>query len=127
LTEDLLSLQELGLLPDDTEQDEMDIVPTAGTEPGRELTGRDTTSIPWFDNLVSGSRLGKMRTTKNVQRSRDGASWVEFEVTEWTADDDNEGVEREASTSESSMSTTGKRKRTGGNDDSVGMSTSSTA
>ncbi|RYC63401.1 hypothetical protein CHU98_g2817 [Xylaria longipes] len=109
LTEDLHNLQELGLLPDDTEQDEMEAVPTTVPGPSRELVGRDITSIPWFDSLISGSRLGKMHTTKSVRQSRDGTSWVEFEITEWTADDDNEGGEGEAYTSESSS--TGKRKR----------------
>ncbi|KAI1743604.1 hypothetical protein F4680DRAFT_456744 [Xylaria scruposa] len=110
LTEDLHNLQELGLIPDDTEQDEMEIVPTAAPGPSRELIGRDVTSIPWFDNLISGSRLGRMHTKKGVQRSRDGTSWAEFEITEWTANDDNEGGEGEAYASESSSST-GKRKR----------------
>lgn len=114
----------------------MDIIPTDGGEPSRELKGRDTTSIPWFDNLISGSQLGNMHTTKSVQRSRDGSYWVKFEITEWTADDDKEGDEGgeggeagegEANTSESSMSTTGKRKRTRVDDGNIGMSISSTA
>ncbi|KAI1128565.1 hypothetical protein F5Y10DRAFT_174612 [Nemania abortiva] len=127
LTEDLHSLQDLGLLPSDTEQDEMEVIPTTRAEPSRELIGHDTTSIPWFDDLISGSRLGNMHTTRGVQRSRDGTGWVEFEITEWTADDDNGAGEGEAYASESSMSTTGKRKRGGADDDDVGMSTSSTA
>ncbi|KAI0866806.1 hypothetical protein F4860DRAFT_4182 [Xylaria cubensis] len=110
LTEDLRNLQELGLIPDDTEPDEMETLPTIVPRPSRELIGRDITSIPWFDSLISGSRLGRMHTKKGVQQSRDGTSWVEFEITEWTANDDNEGGEGEAYASESSSST-GKRKR----------------
>ncbi|KAI0481642.1 hypothetical protein F4859DRAFT_512786 [Xylaria cf. heliscus] len=109
LTEDLHNLQELGFVPDDTEQDELEVVPTTVPGRGRELVGRDITSIPWFDSLISGSRLGKMHTQKSVQRSRDGTRWVEFEITEWTADNDDEAGEGEAYTSESSS--TGKRKR----------------
>ncbi|KAJ8126126.1 hypothetical protein O1611_g7511 [Lasiodiplodia mahajangana] len=125
-TQDLHSLQDLGLLPDETEQDEMEVVPTTGTESSRELISHETTSIPWFNDLISGSRLGNMQTTRGVQRSRGGTSWVEYEITEWTADDDNEGGEGEAYASESSMSTTGKRKREGADDDDIGMSTSAT-
>ncbi|KAI1752421.1 hypothetical protein F4782DRAFT_530673 [Xylaria castorea] len=110
LEEDLHNLQELGLVPDDTEQDEMEIVPTTVRGPSRELIGRDITSIPWFDSLLSGSRLGTMHTKKSVQQSRNGISWVEFEITEWTANDDDEAGEGEAYASESSSSM-GKRKR----------------
>ncbi|KAI0971693.1 hypothetical protein F4678DRAFT_71757 [Xylaria arbuscula] len=122
LTEDLHNLQELGLLPDDAEPDEMELVAPAEPEPSRELTGRDITSIPWFDSLISGSRLGNIHTTKSVRQSRDGLSRVDFEVTEWTAaDDDDNG--RDAS--ESSTSTPGKRKRLDTDDENTRMSTPS--
>ncbi|KAI3337035.1 hypothetical protein HD806DRAFT_518007 [Xylariaceae sp. AK1471] len=129
LTQDLHNLQDLGLLPDDTENDEM-VVPATIPEPRRhELIGRDTTSIPWFDNLISGSRLGNMHTTRGVQHSRDGSVRVEFEVTEWTANDDDEEGEGEAYVSESSStSTAGKRKRgLDADNDSIKMSAPSTA
>ncbi|KAI1302657.1 hypothetical protein F5Y03DRAFT_208780 [Xylaria venustula] len=125
LTEDLHNLQELGLLPDDAEPDEMEIVASdvpGVPDPGRGLTGRDITSIPWFDSLISGSRLGNIHTTKSVRQSRDGLSRVEFEVTEWTADDDDDN-ERDAS--ESSTSTPGKRKRLDTDDKINRMSTPS--
>ncbi|KAJ2986128.1 hypothetical protein NUW58_g5171 [Xylaria curta] len=123
LTEDLHSLQELGLIPNDAEQDEMETVP----ETSGELAGRPTTSIPWFDSLISGSQLVNMRTKKSVQHGRDGSRWVEIEVTEWTADDDNAGGEVEEYASESSSSTTGKRKRAETDEGSVRMRTPSTA
>ncbi|KAI0911437.1 hypothetical protein F4823DRAFT_302219 [Ustulina deusta] len=125
LTDDLHSLQDLGLLPDDADPDEMEIVPSVVPEPGRELIGRDITSIPWFDSLISGSRLGKIHTTKGVRQSRDRTRRVEFEVTEWTADDENERGEGEAYASESS--TPGKRKRLDTDDDNIWMSTPSAA
>ncbi|KAI1433974.1 hypothetical protein GGR50DRAFT_665440 [Xylaria sp. CBS 124048] len=114
LTEDLHNLQELGLVPgEDTPPDErrMGVIPTVGHEPSRALMGRDTTDIPWFDSLVSGSRLGTMRTTRGVQRSRDGTKRIEFEVTEWTADDGIDEGEEAAYASESSASATAKRRR----------------
>ncbi|KAI0433927.1 hypothetical protein F5Y09DRAFT_17198 [Xylaria sp. FL1042] len=118
LTEDLHNLQDLGLLPDDTDLDEMEAVPSTVSEPSRDLVGRETTSIPWFDSLISGSRLGNIYTTKRVRQSRDGTRLVEFKVTEWTPDDDNE-----RDTSESSSSTPGKRKRLDTYDNITGMST----
>ncbi|KAJ3573856.1 hypothetical protein NPX13_g4555 [Xylaria arbuscula] len=125
LTEDLYNLQELGLLPDDTDPDETEAAPPLEPSPGRELIGRDFTSIPWFDSLISGSRLGNISTVKSVRTSRDGTSRVEFEVTEWTADDDNEQDEGGASTSESLTSGAGKRRRLDADDDNVKMSTPS--
>lgn len=124
LTEDLHSLQELGLLPDDTDPDEMELAPSPAPSPGRALIGRDFTSIPWFDSLISGSRLGNLSTVKGVRTSRDGTSRVEFEVSEWTADDDeiNEGG---APTSEPFTSGAGKRRKLDGEDDSMSVFTPS--
>ncbi|KAI1818810.1 hypothetical protein GGS20DRAFT_5875 [Poronia punctata] len=112
LTEDLYNLQDLGLLPEDNEEeDNMDIVPPSTQQPGRESVGRRITGIPWFEHLISGSRLGNMRTTREVQRSRDGNVRLEVEITEWRSDDHSESGEGDADASESSSSTTGKRKR----------------
>jgi len=119
LTEDIHNLQDLGLLPDDNEEDGIDIMPAITQGSRRGLAGRNITSIPWFENLISGSRLGNMCG----QHSRDGNVQIEFEVTEWTPDDDNER-EGEADGSESSSSTKGKRKRVlDSENDTIKMST----
>lgn len=106
LTQDLHSLEDMGLIPDESDEDEMEIVPAEVSASNKQLIGRDFTSIPWFEALVSGSRLGNMRTSKGLHESRDGRVRVEWEITEWTAGDDN-GEEMESSES----SSTGKRKR----------------
>lgn len=98
LTEDLHGLEELGLIPDDHEDDGMDIVAAPAPNTGSQLIGRDVHGIPWFESLISGSRLGNLETTRGSRESRDGRIRVEWEVTEWTADDDEE-------------TNTGKRKR----------------
>ncbi|KAI1261881.1 hypothetical protein F5Y18DRAFT_399922 [Xylariaceae sp. FL1019] len=117
LTEDLHGLQDLGLLPesdeDEDESDVMDISLPTPSEASSILTGRTFTSIPWFDSLLAGSRLGQMHTMRGVQHSSDGRVRVEYEITEWSANDDNDNdndneAEEEAEASESS---TGKRKR----------------
>lgn len=52
--------------------------------------GRETTSIPWFDTILEGSRLaGRLKTTKGLRQSADGATRVEWEIVEYT-DDRNE-------------------------------------
>ncbi|KAI1108095.1 hypothetical protein F5Y14DRAFT_457389 [Nemania sp. NC0429] len=124
LTEDLQSLQELGLLPDDGEQQETEGVTTATPESTRGLSSRQVTGIPWFDGLISGRQLGNMRTTKTVQQSRGGAGWVEVEIAEWTAEDDERG-EGEAYASESSTSTMSKRKRIDADEGNIRVPTSS--
>ncbi|KAI1501292.1 hypothetical protein F5X99DRAFT_208306 [Biscogniauxia marginata] len=110
LTDDLHGLEEMGLIPDDSDRDEMDIAPATISVPSSnqrpQLIGRDITSIPWFESMISGSRLANMHTTRGVRQSRDGRVRVEFEITEWTGTDE---AEDEAEASESS--TTGKRKR----------------
>lgn len=110
LTEDLHDLEEMGLIPEyeddeDDEGDKMDIVPGAPT--GTHLLGREFTNIPWFNTMIRGSRLGNMQTTRGVRETRDGTARVEWEITEWTADDDGQEEEEEAG---ASGVTTGKRK-----------------
>jgi hypothetical protein len=109
LTQDLRNLEDLGLVPGDSDDDDMDVVEPPEVSGGDQLIGREVTSIPWFDGLVRGSRLGNMRTSKGAHESRDGTIRVEWEITEWTGDDD-EDLDDAAATDTSS--TTGKRKRT---------------
>ena len=63
--------------------------------------------------------MGNLHTARGSQQSRDGRMRVEWEVTEWTVDDDDENedvegdvvdMEEEAEAS-SEASNTGKRKR----------------
>jgi hypothetical protein len=116
LTEDLHGLEEWGILPgdsgDEDDVDKMDVVPTATPDrgTGSQLIGRDFNSVPWFEGLLSGSRLGNVHTTKGAQQSQDGTVRVEWEISEWTdAGHDRDGDEDDASASESSAK--GKRKR----------------
>lgn len=61
------------------------------------LGHRETTSIPWFDSIVEGSRLGgRLKTTRGTRQSADGATTVEWEILEYT-DDGSEEVGSPAS------------------------------
>lgn len=126
LTRDLNDLEEMGILSSDSDGDEdeddveeMNVVPATPAAPAAmQLIGRELTSVPWFENIISGSRLGNrlgnLHTTRGSQQSQDGRTRVEWEITEWTADDDVEGdvadMEEEAEASPE-VSNTGKRKR----------------
>ncbi|KAI0180236.1 hypothetical protein GGR52DRAFT_234000 [Hypoxylon sp. FL1284] len=110
LTEDLHDLEELGLLPEEPAQEDTDLIPTARSSVrGPQLVGREITSIPWFESMILGSRLGNVHTTRGVRESRDQGVRVELEITEWAGDDAVDGEAGERSGSPTSV--TGKRKR----------------
>jgi hypothetical protein len=58
-----------------------------------ELTviGRDTMEaharIPWFESMLQGSHLGRVKRTKGAQQSRDGRTRVQWEIVEILPDD----------------------------------------
>ena len=104
--EDLADLEELGLVPGDdepsqpitppTEQDTDQDTSMTGAEGGAvapsKAKNRETVGgLPWFDTLTEGSKLGKLRLTKSSGTSRDGRLNVEWEIVEWTEDDDSQG------------------------------------
>ncbi|KAI1100007.1 hypothetical protein F4804DRAFT_63029 [Jackrogersella minutella] len=118
LSEDLRDLEEMGMIPDESDLDPMDVTPTLATNQGTQLIGRDTTGIPWFESMILGSRLGNIQTTRGVEESRDGRMRVEYEITEWTED----GAEVGGEGGMFEPPATGKRKR-GGTDDEAGGDT----
>jgi hypothetical protein len=80
---------------------------TAGGE-GREISG-----TPWFEEMIEGSELGRIRRRRGGGRSSDGKTIVEYEVTEFTSRD-GDGI----------TTGTGKRKiGTLGGEDDVDMQT----
>lgn len=82
LGEDLRELGELGLLPQGA---------LAGDEQGsisRELTrneeGTETLGLPWFQDMIEGSQLGRIgRTRRGGGVSADGRTKVEWEIVEF--------------------------------------------
>lgn len=91
----LEALEDLDLLPEDVAAESL-------TEPTQALTSgaadnggmtrraREGTSggIQWFEDLISGSRLGRTeRSRRGIGSSRDGTTTVEWEVTEVVDDD----------------------------------------
>ena len=86
-SEDLGDLEELGLLPDPEDKPASPAAPSSEAGGDAAPAGRETLSLPWFDSMVAGSQLGKIRTSKGTSQSRDGKVTVEWEVVEWTADD----------------------------------------
>jgi hypothetical protein len=53
--------------------------------------------LPWFETMVEGSKLGKMRRSMGTKTAENGRYRVEWEVVEWTGDGDKvEGDNGEA-------------------------------
>ncbi|KAJ6078551.1 hypothetical protein N7467_008304 [Penicillium canescens] len=128
LAEDQRALADLDLLPDDFDEE----APRAGVSASSALTPAEaptssviipsfeepkisrsfqhgtTRGIPWFEEMVEGSRLGRlMRSRHGKGVSDDQSTSVEWEISEWH-DDGSVFVRQE---SESSGGSTGKRKR----------------
>lgn len=124
-------LEDLDLLPDSSEEEETDaeagpaeeqmtvtpsvqtrsstaVAPSSTTEPRISRTYRQGTAdgIPWFEEMIEGSRLGRlMKTRRGIGMSDDQSTRIEWEVSEWT--NDGTGEVRSAS----SVHAPGKRKR----------------
>lgn len=90
-------LEDLGLLPkealDEAERDKESIsrvVPqggmTAADEEGSE-------GLPWFETMIEGSTLGKIKRSRGQGQSRSGNVRVEWEIMEWTGGDEGEEEE----------------------------------
>lgn len=89
-TEDLRDLEELGLLPEEAVADaetDKQAIGSVGPRAGGQLLDDDVSEgLPWFDTMVQGSALGKVR--RHGER-REGKGWrVEWEIVEWTDGDE---------------------------------------
>lgn len=64
-----------------------------GTSSALARGGRETTTIPWFDTLLEGSRLARrVRSTRGSRQSADGTTRVEWEIVEYTDDPSDPGT-----------------------------------
>lgn len=132
LVEDQRALDDLGLLPEDFDEDAPHagvstssdlapaqtgssvIVPSFETDTdfpdiSRSLQRGRTGGIPWFEEMMEGSRLGRlMRSRRGMGISDDQSTSIQWEFSEWH-DDGTGGVVQQDS--DSSGRTRGKRKR----------------
>lgn len=93
-SDSLERLQEAGLLAG-AEENEM-----AETSDGNEGNkgmmkrkhNRELIGTPWFEEMIQGSELGKMKRRRGGQSSSDGKNKVEWEIVEFTADDEETSI-----------------------------------
>lgn len=83
----------MGLI-DDTSSTDNNSSPgldTAASRNDRTTALRQSYGVPWFDSMVEGTRLGRMRRTHGIQRSPGGGDvTIEWEIVEF-ADDGADG------------------------------------
>jgi hypothetical protein len=97
---DLQDLEELGLLPKEALEDaENDKQTIKSVTPHSASNLTESQGLPWFETMVEGSKLGRLRTSRGTRTANDGRTQVEWEIVEWTGEDDGQGP-----------SATGKRK-----------------
>ncbi|KAJ5901654.1 hypothetical protein N7495_002182 [Penicillium taxi] len=129
LGEDLHALEELNLLPGDLEETpQVDVKTSAVIAPSnssastvivpsfdnqnplsRSFRYGKSHGIPWFEEMVEGSRLGRhMRAKRGKGLSDDNTTTIEWEISEWQSDDIGEIAQDD---SDSNGRSTGKRKR----------------
>lgn len=53
--------------------------------------GREVRGSPWFEEMIEGSRLGRLRRRRGGQSSSDGSTRVDWEVTEFDSGEADEG------------------------------------
>lgn len=51
---------------------------------------RELSGSPWFEEMIEGSELGKLKRRRGWQESPDGKTKIEWEVVEFTAEDEEE-------------------------------------
>lgn len=102
LQEDLQDLEDLGLIP---EESESELEEKQVGSPNRDHALRQSFGVPWFDGMVEGTRLGRMRRTHGIQRSDDGTVKVEWEIIE-----ESDGPESADVDMETGSTSSGKRK-----------------
>ncbi|KAH8176209.1 Mss4-like protein [Sarocladium implicatum] len=114
--EDLRDLEDMGLI-DDASSASADVDdPSAKTDTLASISNqkkstalRQSYGVPWFDSMVEGTRLGRMRRTQSIQRSPHGGEVsIEWEIVEF-ADNGDDDVNMSGSNS-AGVSTPVKRK-----------------
>ena len=94
-------LEEAGVLPSVGSGDkEMVQTATGGTKRAADLgEGREVRGTPWFEEMIQGSELGRIKRRRGGGTSSDGHTMVEWEITEC-----------ESGEGEVAATSTGKRK-----------------
>ncbi|KAL2074916.1 hypothetical protein VTL71DRAFT_8696 [Oculimacula yallundae] len=85
---DLRDLEDLGVLPKEAVEDAVGERELLGESAGLVKEGNNGEGLPWFENMVRGSRLENVKTSWGEGRSQNGRFRVEWEIVEWSEERD---------------------------------------
>lgn len=110
-SEDLLPVQQPATLttPSDLTSTASQIQPMGNTRFSRSFREGATGGIPWFEEMIQGSQLGRVgKSRRGMGMSNDGSTSIEWEVSEWH--DDGTGGSPDFESESGSAGASGKRK-----------------
>ena len=86
-------LEDAGLLPGPrSESKETAQTDTAGSRQVADLgQGREIRGTPWFEEMIQGSQLGRIKRRRGGETSSDGHTKVEWEITEYESSEGDVG------------------------------------
>jgi len=76
---------------EESDESEMFRRDTSQSNPGA-MVGREVTGNPWFEEIIEGSQLGRIKRRKGGARSSDGKAIVEYEITEFESGEGDGGT-----------------------------------
>ncbi|XMA08523.1 hypothetical protein WAI453_001314 [Rhynchosporium graminicola] len=85
---DLRDLEDLGVLPKEAVEDAVGERTMIGESAGLVKADGAGEGLPWFENMLRGSRLGNVKTSWGERRSHNGRFRVEWEIVEWSEERD---------------------------------------
>ncbi|KAL7784604.1 hypothetical protein V8C37DRAFT_395608 [Trichoderma ceciliae] len=109
LREDIRDLEDMGLIPDDSEGSSPRNQAAPAT-PTKRTAIQQSFGVPWFDGLIEGSRLGSMRRSYGAKRSCDGQTSIEWDIVEFSENGGGEKAEGEGDGAGEASTQLGKRK-----------------
>lgn len=84
--ESLALLDESGILPSiDGDADQKTVGDAMVVD--KQISARGMGGRPWFEEMIEGSELGRLRKLRGGQTSADGRTKIEWEVVEFESDD----------------------------------------
>jgi hypothetical protein len=105
LREDIRDLEDIGLIPEDSDEGPSSRSEAAPATPTKRTALQQSFGVPWFDGLIEGSRLGSMRRSYGARQSRDGQTSIEWDIVEFSENGGGETGE-----GETTLTQLGKRK-----------------
>lgn len=88
-------LEDAGILSEATNEEDDSLAATENSSDRAVTTsknqGREVQGSPWFEEMVEGSELGRIKRRKGGRSSADGKTTVEWEIVEFEGDEGDGG------------------------------------